>query len=682
MKKKLLIVIIIGCSIQTIWAQNEISGVVADENGHGIPGATIMEKGTSNGAISDFDGNYSISVGDEAKLEFSYLGYVPQIIPVGTSATINVALIPDLQKLDEVIVIGYGTQKESDITGSVGSVDGKELGKYTAADATESLQGRVAGVNVEQNGGAPGADPIVTIRGSGTLSDSGPLYVIDGMLTGSMSSLNPADIESVNVLKDASAAAIYGSRAANGVIIVTTKKGSYNGKLAMNLDYTSGISSPVKLLDFASARQYADIRNMSNDNGGLPRALANDSEFNPNIDSDIQKASTRAAPNYNVNFRISGGSENLKFNASANHLSEGGIVVASSFKRSTLRLNSVFRKGKFKLEENLGFTNSVNQPNPYFNRERDHIPTAPLYNPNFDGGFAASADPKGGLGFHGVQDAINSLGLAELEERKNTSNSLLGNVMATYEIIEGLNYKLNLGLEYRSSNNFQYTPTYFFAQSNSGQNLFNTLKEQNGNSYSTLIENTLSYDKLFGRHNLGLLIGYTEQQDKSRFLGIVASNFPSNEIRVASAAATLQEAPSSETVVGLRSYFGRVNYGYDNRYLLTATLRSDGSSQFAKDKRWGTFPSIALGWNIANESFMSRQSFFDKLKVRASYGQLGSNNIGPYETNPVLNTSSDYILGSGGGTRLTGFAQTIGVNPDLQWAVSYTHLTLPTIYSV
>jgi len=653
--------------IALVFAQDvSLSGVVSDNQGLPLAGANVIVKGTTNGTQTDFDGNYTLSADNDATIVFSYIGFTTQEVAVNGRTTIDVALVEDASQLEEVVVIGYGTQKKSDLTGAIGQVDGDELGKFSSPNATQSLQGRVAGVQIDNNGGSPGAEAFVTIRGSGTLSDAQPLYVIDGLLTNGIQNLNPADIENISVLKDASAAAIYGQRAANGVIIVTTKRGK-PGKIAIDLDISAGFDEIINQLDFANARQYADIRNMSNDNDGQARAPANDTQFNPNIDTDIQDETLRSGALWNANLRVSGGSENATYSVSANRLAQKGILKADEFERSGLRVGTTFNKGRFKLEQNLNLTQTIRRPNLFFNDERDHIPTAPIYtgNPVFDGGYAGTATADGSLGFHGVEDVINSLGLAQLTERVITTNSVQGNIIASYELFDGFTYKLNAGIDYAATNNFTYTPTYLFAKANNAQNPNNELNERNTNFLSTLVENTLNYNKDFGKHTLGLLAGYTEQRTNVRFLQIDAQNFPSNEIRVASAAANLQAAPSEESISALRSYIGRVNYSFDSRYSFTSTFRRDGSSLFASDLRWGNFLSFAGAWNIINESFMEDQNIFDALKIRASYGELGSSNIDAYSIAPVLNTNSSII--DGGGNRITGFAQTAGINPLLQW---------------
>lgn len=675
MKAVLLTAIVMSLFIgQSFGQSRQVTGkITSATDKSGLPSASVLQSGTSNGVMTDLEGNYKINVtGSEAKLIFSYIGFIDQEIMVGNQSIINIELSEDANALNEVVVIGYGSQKKSDMTGAVSSVDAEELGKFATSNAAGTLQGRMAGVQVSPQGGSPDSPMKITIRGSGTLSDAGPLYVIDGMLTGGMGSLNPQDIESVSVLKDASATAIYGSRAANGVIIITTKKGR-SGDMTVNFNASTGIQKAANLIDWANAREYADIVNRARDNDGNPRFPSNDTEFNPNVDSDIQRESLRTAPMSNVGLSIGGGSKNTTMNFSINHLEQVGIVKESDFSRTNLRVNSSYTKGKFKLQQTLGVNRSVNNPNNYFSRERDQIPTVPIYDEN--GEFTGTNVPAGqtiSLGnYSGVGNLINSLGLATIEDRTVTTNGLLGNIDATLEVLEGLKYRFNVGVDMSNANNYTFTPKYKFNDTPLGNKPFAELKETNSNYLSLLTEHTLNYFKNVGKAQVDLLAGYSSQVSKGRSLGIVARNFPSNDIRVASAASDRAQAPSNAYETGLISYFGRANVTIDDKYLLTATLRRDGSSLFREDLRWGTFPSAAIGWNISNESFMQNVTAISNLKLRASYGAIGSNNVNAYAIDPELNLNSDYIIGAGQ-TRLQGYSITKGVNPNITWETTKT----------
>ena len=649
-----------------------IKGKVQNAANEPLQAASVLVKGSASGTYTDNEGNFTITAPQDATLVISYLGYVLQEIPVNGRTNLTISMEEDITDLDEVIIVGYSTQRKSDLTGAVAQISSEDIEKYTYPDASQALQGRMAGVSVQAQGGAPGANAFIAIRGIGTLSDAGPLFVIDGMLTGNMSTLNPSDIESVSILKDASASAIYGSRAANGVVIITTKKGS-RGQLNIEVDASTGLQKVIRTLDWANARQYADIVNRANDNDGSPRSPANDTEFNPNNTSDLYGESLQTAAIHNANIRLYGGGDNTLYSLSLNYFDQEGIVKFSDFERLTARANGTFNKGKFKLENTIGLTRTVNNPNPYFNKERNMLPTIRLKDDNGDWSASDIPDVPGAptLGsFYGQATIRNELGFAAIEDRTVTRNSMLGNLAASYEILTGLTYKLNLGLDYFDNNNYRFTPLHPVIIAG-GNNAFAELRETNTRFLSTLIEHTLNLKKTLGRHNLDILGGYTAQKTNSRSLGIEARRFPTNETRIASAAEEISNAPSQDLTSTIQSYFGRINYTFADRYLLTATVRRDGSSLFKDGLRWGTFPSMAVGWNISNESFMSNVEAITNIKLRASYGEIGSNNVSVYAIDPSLNLFSEYIVGDNP-TRVSGYAITRGVNPNITWETTKT----------
>lgn len=666
--------LILGCLFVFGAAMGQTQTVIGTVTAGNEPliGASIMVKGTSSGVVSDIDGKYSLDVAPTDVLIFSYIGHTSVEMAVDGRTRIDAILEIDVAQLNEIVVVGYSTQRKSDLTGSIAQVSGEDIEKYTYSDASQALQGRMAGVSVQAQGGAPGADAIIAIRGTGTLSDAGPLFVVDGMLTGNISALNPSDIESVSVLKDASASAIYGSRAANGVVIITTKKG-VRGQINVELDASYGFQKVINTFDWADARQYADIVNRADDNDGAPRSPANDSDFNPNNTSNLYDESLRTAPIQNTNLRLSGGGDNTLYSLSLNYYDQEGIVKFSDFQRLTARANGSFTKNRFKLESTIGLTNTVNNPNPYFNKERNLLPTIRLKDDNGDWSTSDIPDIPGAptLGsFYGQGTIRNELGMAAVEDRTITRNTLLGNIAASYEIINGLTYKLNLGVEYYDLNNYTFTPLHPVIVA-AGNNAFAELSERNTRFQSELIEHTLNFKRLINKHSIDLLGGYTAQQTNNRSLGIEARRFPSNEIRIASAAEELASAPSQDLTSAIQSVFGRLNYTYDDRYLLTATIRRDGSSLFKDGLRWGTFPSMAVGWNLSNEEFMKDVQGITNIKLRASYGEIGSNNVAVYAIDPSLNLFSEYILGDTPG-RVTGYAITRGVNSNITWETTKT----------
>ncbi|WP_299555304.1 TonB-dependent receptor [Seonamhaeicola sp.] len=644
--------------------QFQVSGVVTDQNNQPLPGANIIEKGTTNGSQTDFDGKFTLSVSNEnAVIVVSYIGFLTKEVEVDGQSNINIALVEDAAKLDEVVVVGYGTQKKSDLTGAVSSVKGSDLALNTPVDAANALQGRMTGVRVEADGSAPGAEPIITIRGSGTLSDVGPLYVIDGMLTSSMSFLNPQDIESVTVLKDASALAIYGSRAANGVVIVTTKKGK-SGAIRVNIDSYAGFQEVISTIDYANAAQYANIRNIANDNDGEARSPANDSAFDPNVDSDMQAEQLRTAFVQAHSVSLSGGGDNLTFNLSGGVVDQEGIVKNSSFTRHNFRINSAFKKNKFKIDQSLSLSKTDEELNNQFGVEWGHLPTLPIYDEN--GGFSNITDASI---ITGVGTIANELALASLIEDTRKREQVLANLAPSYEIIPGLVYKLNLGMEYNVENRFTFRPTYELNNTSPGTNEVADLSETSTISKNYLVENTLNYKFNVGKHNFDILGGATYQKIDTRILSIQASGFPSNSIRVAGAAENLLSSPSYQEIVGYESYLGRLNYNYGDKYFLTASVRRDGSSRFSSENQWGTFPSLAFAWNVTNEGFMKEVSFINNLKLRGGYGKIGSDNIGAYDTQSVLNIASETVIGE---TRVPGTSLSNGSNTELIWETTET----------
>lgn len=646
-----------------------ITGKVQEQVGgstNALPGVNVSIKGTTRGTISNEKGEFSLEVQDgEEVLVFSFVGYKTQEVSINNRSEITVTLETDQKTLNEVVVVGYGTQKRKDVTGAVGSVKGSEIKTVVAADASALLQGRLAGVTVQQGGSAPGQAPAVVIRGTGTFGNDQPLYVIDGMIAASMSYINPNDIESMEVLKDASAAAIYGSRAANGVILVTTKAGKA-GDVRISLNVKGGIQTPSKKLKFLNARQYADWNNMAHDNDKQPHAPGNDTEFNPNIDTDWQSLELGSAPVTDYNLSLSGGSNNAKYFISGQYYNQKGIATDSWFKRYNLRANSVFTKGRFKFTESLSLSRAINNPNTYVGRETGPLPTMAVYNPANLGGYAG-LDPA----FAGVSRVVNWYGLAHLDDNRYTNDQAFGNVGLEYEIIDGLKYKLNVGLDYAVYREYDFTPAFFMSNSQEAFQQQATLTDRYTQSVTTLVENTLNYNKSFGSHNLEVLVGYTSQNGNARTLGATAANFPSNDLRVINAAInrTVNTTGDLQQFV-LQSALARLNYNYKSKYLLTATIRRDGSSKFLyPSNTFATFPSFSLGWRVSEESFFPKDGWVSDLKLRGSYGSLGSQNIGNYLTSPTFNLTSDYYFAGGA---QPGIAVTQYVNPDLKWESTKT----------
>ncbi len=645
--------------------QQTITGTVFDQNNIPLAGANILEKGTTNGTQTDFDGNFSIVVANtEAILQVSYIGFLSKEIPLNGQTTTTITLQEDVAGLDEVVVVGYGTQKKRNVAGSISSIDGDAINSVVTGNATQALSGRATGVRVETNGRSPGASASVIIRGTGSLSNQNPLYVVDGVFSDNIDFLNPGDIESIQVLKDASTASIYGARSGQGVIIVTTKKGVSGQAMKIDLDASWGVAKAVRELDFLNARDYITHRTQAYTNDGTPLP-GNFNDFDPSIDSDIQAASLRTALVQNYSLRISGGGETNTYSLSANRLKNEGIVQASDFERTSVRLNTTARKGRFSINQSLFLARSINRPNTDFGREFGHIPVVPILDDTLDGGYSGA-----NTGIAGITRSTNWLGVAKLTERRITNDNILGNVSGAFDILDGLKYKLNLSVNYNNSQNFTFVPTYFTSNSDVGSNPVADLTDWRTTFLSTIVENLLTYTKSFGNHNIDVLAGYSEQKDKTEDIRVRVENFLSNDTRTINAGSDIADRSGGVFPRRIQSVFGRLNYDFAGKYLLSASIRRDGSSNFGADNRFGVFPSIGIGWNISEESFFNAD-FVDNLKIRGSWGKLGSDNLDPFQYVTALNITSQYTLGSGQ-NRLNGVSQIQFSNPNLKWEETTT----------
>lgn len=642
----------------------DVTGKIMSDAGVPLVGASVKLKGSNTGASSDENGKFTLSVPAAGSvLEISFIGYESVEVTVKPNEVLNIILKQKSTKVEEVVVIGYGSARKKDLTGAVASIKGDDLKNVTAADASSLLQGKAAGVIVQNGGGAPGQAPAVVIRGSGTFGNDQPLYVIDGMIASSMAFINPNDIASIDVLKDASAAAIYGSRAANGVVLVTTKGGT-SGEIKINFSAKYGSQSPTHKLNFLNARQYADWNNQAHDNDGTPRGPLNDAQFNPNINTDWQSLSLGTAPLADYNLSVSGGGQYSRFFISGEYFDQKGIVVDSRFKRYALRANSSFTKGKFKVTEALSISRSQNNPNSYFGRERAELPIMPVYDSTKLGGFAG-LEPAAA----GVNRIINWYGRALLDDNLYTTDQALGNVGLEYEIIKGLKYKLNVGIDYSVFHAYDFSPAFFMSTSQEASQDQSALSESFTRSLTTLIEHTLNYSKAFGDHKIDLLAGYTSQTGNARSVGANADTYASPFLRVVNAASN-RLASGNLQEAGLQSFLGRVSYNYQSKYLLTATLRRDGSSKFRyPENTYGNYPSFSVGWRPSEEKFFPKNGIISDLKFRGSYGTLGSQNISNYITTSTLNINAGYYFAGGvqNGVGLTNFS-----NPDIKWESSRT----------
>lgn len=643
-----------------------ISGRVIDEKGQGLPGVTVLEKGTANGATTDSDGRYSLTVADNATLTFSFVGYLSQEVPVSGRTTIDISLAPDSKALSEVVVVGYLTQERQNVTGSVASVGAQEVRRAPVASVGEAIQGRLAGVQVT-NSGAPGQAPVVNIRGLGTLGGaaSSPLYIVDGLWIEPTSSaqrdINPADVESVQVLKDASSLAPYGVSGANGVIIITTKKGK-QGVPAITFNANGGVQNLVNRLDLADASQWAAINRQAYQNAGLaPLPFA----ANPpaGIDTDWQDEFFRQGSVQDYNLGFSGGGPNSNFNVSGGYFKQNGTVQGPKFERYSVRVNTGFNRGRLRVGQNLQLVRA-NQTRlnglPFLDVVR-MLPVIPVYDPTVPGGFGIGTD-------NAITFGTNPIALQKLLNDTGTSNRLLGNVFAEVQLFDWLRYRLNLGLEYhgfRDQQKRQFgiwrrndatTPSYY--------------GESQGNELFGQAENTLTLDKSFGQHNLTAVAGYSRQRRSFEFTRGVNFGYGTGPTYYWALDAGTQtpQTIGSSYVQALQSYFGQVTYDYDERYLLTGAYRRDGSSRFADGRKWGDFWAGSVGWRISREKFFEGISGISDLKLRASYGSLGNQYLtgaygGSYLYQGFINTNANYVLG---GTIQNGAIQTT-LASNIRW---------------
>ena len=663
MKLKAFVVLFITVASAQLYGQQTVTGSVVEALGP-LPGVNILEKGTTNGVTTDFDGNYSLSgIGDDAILVFSYTGFVTQEVPVNGQSVINVTLQEDAAALDEVVIVGFGSQSKRDVTGAISQIKASDVAQVVTANPTAALQGKLAGVQVETAGGAPGSPANVFVRGVSSLTNSFPLYVVDGAIADNINYLNPKDIINLQVLKDATSAAIYGSRAANGVIIVTTNRGKKETGPKVNVDLRGGINTLSKKIDLLNGSEYIEFLNQRRINDGLPGNIAD-----PGINTDFQDLSLNSGDIQDFGFNVSGGGENSRYYFSANYYNEEGLLISEAFNRKNVRLNSEFSLGKVKIQESFGFSENRFTRNNAFGNQGGTVPIIRPFNEDNDGGFEAISDPIYGIG------GTNKFANAQLVKDQNTERNFLGNLNFSYEIIEGLTAKLNIGTEYTSfySNTFQ--PTFFQSNIDSevNDNPLNDLTEVRGERYATNVEPTLNYKKSFNDHNFDILLGGARQDITSNSIAVYAEGLPSNSItNIAQFASNIINTGGGRFDNKLFSAFGRINYNFNQKYLLTAIIRNDRTSLFNDGFNSGTYPAFSAGWVVSDEEFFNEDGLFNNLKVRAGYGELGSQNVPPFSNQSVVGGTSPITAGNIGG-QIPGFAITSIVDETLSFETSRT----------
>lgn len=661
-------------SFTTLTAQ--VTGKVVTEDGEALPGVNILVKGTSQGTITDLNGEYSFDgLTPATVLVFSYTGFATLEETVGSRTVVDVILGENRELLEEIVVVGYGTQKKSSLTGAVSTVSSEDLKALPVISLTQAIQGRVPGVQVTNNSG-PGTEPIIRVRGVGSVSlNPNPLYVIDGIPAGGINNIDPKDIASLEVLKDASSAAIYGSRAANGVILITTKKG-VAGKVKVNLDSYYGTQTAWRTLDLLNSEQYIRYGTALLTASGQP-VPGRFTNLNTPIyegagttfaqtDTDWQDVMFRNAPITDNQLSLSGGNENSRFYASFGYFEQEGILPFTDYNRKSFRINSDHNIGKF---ITVGQTLTV--AGDHQTAERDGggrslvmnimrmIPYWPVRDPTKLGGFSTTAQ---GLD---ATDPENPLRVAEQEQQYqvNTGFKALGSVYTDIKFTNWLKYRFTAGLDYAVNRFNSFLPIY--NDGNRSRPIANVRDDRN-QFYSLVLTNALTFEKTFGSHYINVL-AVGERQD-SRYRGLSASGQrPDNNIQVLQGISN-PSANSSLFENALISYVGRLNYEYKGKYLLGASVRRDGSSKFAPGKKWGTFPAVSLGWRISEEPFLQNISGLSELKIRGSYGESGYNNIGDYDWQPLIQANNT-LYPFGNTPTLGSYFNQLG-NTDLTWEVT------------
>ncbi|MEH0153277.1 TonB-dependent receptor [Limibacter armeniacum] len=640
-----------------------VSGTVTDETGQGLPGVNILVNGTTQGSITDFNGSYRINLGtvENPELVFSFIGYETMRISVNGQSTINHQMVPDADQLEEVVVVGYGVQKKSDITGSVASIKPEALTQISTPSVGQALQGRISGVQVTSQSGKPGSGMRIRIRGIGTINNSDPLYVVDGFPTANIDFLSPADIESIEVLKDASATAIYGSRGANGVVLVTTKKGK-SGKAVFNFTASAGVQTPWNIMEMADATQYATIQKEMHGDAADPMVdyvLEQQAKG-----TDWFREVFKQGYQQDYALSVTGGNENVKYAVSGSYFDQTGILENTDYSRFTVRNNLEFKMSD-KVTSGLSVALAMEDRGPFRNDQYGGVLTgAMMADP-----VTAPKDVDGNWQGTYLANSINNPLYMQEDVRQSeyNKNNLLGNVWLNYQILPSISFKsqftANLGGDYSKS----YSPVYYLKPTQ--QREVSSLSEQRSDFHGYTWSNFANFNKEIGDHNIGLMVGTEAQSGYYAWTRVAVTDVPNDSsLQFPSTgkqpSENLPQGGAEEST--LLSFLSRANYSYAGKYLLTASVRYDGSSKFLPESRWGLFPSFSLGWNVKEESFLNSVDQITQLKLRGGWGQVGNQDaVAPYKYAVTLTNEQKYPFGNQ--TPVQGVAQTELSNPELKW---------------
>ncbi len=709
--RNLLVIVFLWCTAFSVFAQDiQIKGVVVSGGDNlPLPGVNVVVKGTSIGTITDLDGQFSFAVPAKSMLSITYIGYKPLEVAADGSKLMNITLQEDTETLDEVVVVGYGVQKKSVVTAAISRVTAEDLNNTTPSRIEDALKGKVSGVQITQSSGQPGADSKVRIRGVGTVNNSEPLYIVDGMpVDGGINYLNPTDIQSVEILKDAASAAIYGARAANGVILVTTKSG-VSGKTNITYDFTYGLQNPWKKRSVLNATEYMTLMNEVAVNDGnapkyLPEQIASAGKGTDWQDETFNYD----APVQSHQVSVNGGSEKIVYFLSLGYYDQEGIVGGnygkSNYNRWSLRTNSTYNVfetkdrsflNKMKVGVNISYARAKSSAIET-NSEYGSIlgsalafdPTVPVYATNPESVLASypnAVKDKNGKVYSipagGFQEIANPVGMLNAPTSSTLNeDKFVASFWGELDLYEGLKFKSSYGADLAFWGNDGYTFPYFLATQ--GKNITQSSVFSNMHrGFTWQVENTLTYTKTFDdKHNLTVLLGQSAKEYTLRELygddyDLLETN--PDKANINSAIADRDEERVAGGTGGfsnqtLASYFGRIDYNFDERYMIQATVRRDGSSNFGPNHKWAVFPSVSLGWNVTNEAFMdSRPDWFSNLKLRASWGKNGNERIGQFRYTSLMDGGQNYYFGSGDNAKMQyGSSPSKIANPNVKWEES------------
>ncbi|MGN6804291.1 MAG: SusC/RagA family TonB-linked outer membrane protein [Ginsengibacter sp.] len=642
-------------SAKSIGQATTVTGHVSGTDGQPLAGVSVQEQNTTNGTATDSSGDFSLTVkSPDASLLFSSLGYTSKTVALNGRTSISVMLVGTVTQLEQVVVIGYGTQKKKDLTGASATVKGSEIANVPVLTATQAIQGKVAGVQITSSG-APGSAPNVTIRGVGSiLGGASPLYVVDGIITDDIRNINSNDIVSVDILKDASSTAIYGARAANGVVLITTKAGA-KGKFQVNYNGYGGVKMLVHTVQMAGPNLFAVY---SNDAAGAPNITSADITGSTNWLDEV----TRPAIIQNHNISVSGGKNKYKFYFSGGYLNEQGVLKGNDYQRFSLRYNHELDvNSKLKFGNDLSFSHYISQNKPYSVFTQAYL-AAPIYN---------AKNPDGTYGYTDKSDVGNPLATLDYTHDKSYGNRGEGSLWGEYKITKDLSFRSSFGIDLQQDNGQVYVPVYHV---NSTQKNETSHLNFNADSiYQWTWDNYFTYTKDFAqKHHLVVTLGHTAERRNGWNENASKDNVTNNpsdwKLNFTDTSGAQQNV---RTPIGnyfkRESYFIRANYSFEDRYLVNATFRRDANSNFSPQNRWGNFPALGVGWIITKENFMSKQQFFDNLKLRASYGWVGNDVIGP---GAFLLKPTEYLYAYFGTTRVNGAIPTGIIDPNLKWEIN------------